>query len=128
MTFRELGEKEIAHALERSETNLDAEQLRGIARRAGAPVALRDVDRIAVSLLRILARDEEPAPAIRRALLDGLGNRTLSDAEQAAAEWLGTSAERRGRALRDLLLLADRLPARERGDVLGFPPFTTEPG
>jgi hypothetical protein len=39
----------------------------------------------------------------------------------AAAQWIGIDAEQRGEALRDLLELADALPAPARTPEIDFP-------
>ena len=87
-----------------------------LCRRAGAPVARPVPDAAAAELLGALARDERPRPGIRRILAAELGDAdaTASDSERAAARWLTATPAERGQTLRDLLLLADRLPARRR--------------
>lgn len=125
VTFRELDDGAIAKALERSARSLDASSIRSVARRAGAPVALPEADRAALTLVRSLARGEQPSAGIRRALLNALEGVNRNDAERAAADWLDASPERRGRALWDLLLLADRLPSQGRPTQVAFPPLRT---
>jgi hypothetical protein len=44
----------------------------------------------------------------------------------AVAPWIGVSAAERGDVLRDLLLLADQLPVRDRGS-LTFPRLDSRP-
>jgi len=88
--------------------------VRRAAARAGAPVALGEADRAAAELLAQTARGQLPRPALRALVADALGDerRTApSDSARAAAPWIAASAHERGAALRDLLLLADRLPA-----------------
>ena len=109
-TFRVLDDGAIARAIERSVAEPSAEDVRAAAHRAGAPVAARAADAAAGALLRELAAGNAPAPPLRRALSDALAGKRPGD----AAAWLGASPERRGRALHDLLLLADSIPQRRR--------------
>jgi len=123
-TFRELDDRTARHASSRGR-DVDPQTLRRLCRRAGAPVALPRADGAAGQLLAALAHEEHPRPAIRRVLAASLGgtNATASDSERAAARWLGTTPAERGETLRDLLLLADRLPPRRR-KRLAYPPYT----
>jgi hypothetical protein len=50
----------------------------------------------------------------------GASEAHASDSERAAARWVAATPAERGRTLRDLLLLADRLPAPPRAP-LAFP-------
>jgi len=105
-TFRVLDDGVIAHASERSESTLDVHALRASARRAGAPVAVDDgPDRAARVLLAQLADGHRPSPVLTALLADALAR-----PPSQPVPWIGASPERRGEALRDLLLLADRLP------------------
>ncbi len=115
-TFRDLDEATIERALERASKPLSREDLVRAALRAGACIAARPVDEAGRTLLRLLARGESPDPKLRRLLLDSLAGEAKS-----AEEWLGTSLAERGDALRDLLLLADAVPARRRSRTIGFP-------
>ncbi|MBS1845424.1 MAG: hypothetical protein JST53_13490 [Actinobacteria bacterium] len=103
--------------LDRAENVPTREELIRGALRAGATVAAPPADDAARALLRALARGEEPDRKLRRLLLDALsgGGRT------SAAEWLGTTLEERGDALKDLLLLADAVPVRRRPKTIDFP-------
>jgi hypothetical protein len=120
-SFRELTPDVTARAVERSAEGLTEEQVRELARRAGAQVAEAPVDAAAAELLRRLSLGEALRPELRRLLADAVAPaqreeepEPLSDAARSAAAWLGAKAEERGRALRDLLLLADRFPAARR--------------
>ena len=117
-TFRELDTETTAKVCERGA--VDPKTVRAMCRRAGAPVAPRPVDGAAAKLLAALTKEGPPRPALIRVLADAIGLDTASDSERAVARWIGASATERGETLRDLLLLADRLPARERGP-LEFP-------
>jgi hypothetical protein len=134
-TFHHLDDAVIARARERAENPPSAEDLRDAALRAGAPIAAAPVDRAAGETVRRLAAGERVDPLLRRLLLDALGREErgerlddlgapppeVSAAAQAASEWIGVSAERRGEALRDLLGLVDALPLRPRDPEIGFP-------
>jgi hypothetical protein len=128
-SFREMTDEVIQKARVRAAQPISAEELRGAAARAGAPVPGTPVDRAARETLRLLAGGEPLDPLLRRLLLDALdsGERSgeqlppISDAARAATEWIGATPARRGEALRDLLELADALPVRLRSDEIGFP-------
>ncbi len=127
-TFRELTSETVAHAQARASLPLDAAELRALCRRAGAPVAPEPADAAAVELLASLARGARPRGALTRVLSAelGTGEGPVSDSERSAARWVAAGAAERGDALRDLLLLADRLPAPARGP-LAFPPLMPPP-
>lgn len=122
-TFATLTPEVLAHAQERAERPLQPAQLRQAARRAGAPVAPAAGDRAAAELLAELAGGRRPRAELERLLLDSLQGEPSpsSDNARAAAAWIGASPQKRGRALRDLLLLVDSLPRRERPERPGFP-------
>lgn len=122
-SFRELTPEAVERGLARARTSLDASQVHEAARRAGAPIKA-GAGSAAAQLVGELRPSAQLAPGLRRALLDGLGvelREPLSASERAAAQWLGQSPRRRGEALRDLLSLTDRLPARRGADRLRFP-------
>jgi hypothetical protein len=126
--FDELTDEVIARAREKASTELDPEDLRGAARRAGAVVAPRPVDRAARDLIAELGRGKDLEPNLRRVLVDLLAEedrpRSASDASHPVAEWLAATPDERGRALVDLLKLADALPHSSRlGKPLAFPPL-----
>jgi hypothetical protein len=121
--FRELTPEVLAAARAKARSGFDEEALRDAARRMGAPVAAPVADAAASELYRELARGARLRPALARLIAAQLnpGERP-SDAELAAGEWLGRSAEERGRVLVDLLGLADAIPKRRREPELRFPP------
>jgi hypothetical protein len=125
-TFRELTTQTVAHVAGRIPGALDVRALRALCRRAGAPVAPAAADGAAAELLSGLARGERPRGPLLRVLAAelGAGNGSASDSELAAARWAAADPAERGRALRDLLLLADRLPAPTRAP-LAFPSLAT---
>lgn len=131
-SFKELTDETIEKARSRAAKPPSADQLREAALRAGAPVASPPVDRAARDLLGKLAKGQRPDPMLKRLLLDALANEdrsdrptnpaaTVSDAARSVSEWVGASAQERGEALEDLLLLADALPLRRRPETIGFP-------
>jgi len=112
-TFKILTTGVIERAKTRSSAPLNPGELRRAARRAGAPVEGGEADRATGELLAALAAGEEPRPVLRRLLLDVLkdGRPSTSDSVRAAARWSIATPRERGETLRDLLLLADHLPA-----------------
>lgn len=132
VTFKELNDEAIERARARSKKSLSAEDLRKSALRAGASVPSSAVDRAGRETIRLLAKGERLDPKLRRLLLDALSegahadqptrpSDAVSDSARAATEWIGVSPEERGKALRDLLELADALPIRLRPGEIGFP-------
>lgn len=130
VSFRELNDEIIEKARDRAAKKLDAKALRRAARRAGAPVAQMPIDRSARELIAELAKGRAPSPTVRHMLLnllqhghrDGSEQSERDEAEYAVAEWMAATPEERGKALVDLLLLADALPHRgRRGKPLSFP-------
>lgn len=132
-TFKELDEEVIERARSRAKKALDPEQLRRMARRAGAPVAIGAADRAARDLIAELAQGQGPDPTLKRLLVDALGDRDrgdiqpLSDAARSAAAWVAATPRLRGEALRDLLLLTDALPARRHESARRFPRLESAP-
>jgi hypothetical protein len=122
-TFRELDPATIDKVIARAEKAPAPEELIKAALRAGAPISAPPVDRAARTLLRSIARGEQPDPKLRHLLVTALSG----DSSQAA-EWLGTSLAERGDALRDLLSVADALPLRPRPGKIRFPRIDTTPG
>jgi hypothetical protein len=112
-TFRTLTPEVIARARARAAKPVGAADVRRAAARAGAPIAAPDADRAAGELLAALAHGRAPRSSLRRLLTDALGEDSTSapsDSARAVAPWVAASARERADALRDLLLLADRLP------------------
>lgn len=121
--FKVLTDDVIARVRSRSSHPPEADALRAAAVRAGAAVAPPSADRAALALLAELASGGDIAPGLRRALVARLQGADDSD----ALRWATATDEERGRTLRDLLLLADRLPRRRRGP-LRFPTRETSDG
>lgn len=131
VTFRELSTEAIELALARSHGVITKADLVAVARRAGAPVARSRADEAGARLIAALGDGEILDSGIERLIRDRLGqapssrDKAVSDAERAAATWLGRSLEERGEALRDLLSMGDRLPVREQRDKPRFPVIRT---
>lgn len=130
VAFEELTEETIQEARRRAGKPLTADDLKKAARRAGAPVARRPVDRAARELIAELAKGRRLDRGLRQILLDLLekGDRDgadpspAGDAARDVAEWMAATPAQRGKALVDLLLLADALPSGgRRGKPLEFP-------
>lgn len=129
-SFRELDDSVVEKAREKAVKAIDDAELRRAARRVGAPVARPAADRAARELIAELGKGRRPDPTLRRMLLDllqpgradGAAPPLDSEAEFGVAEWMASSLEERGKALVDLLLLADAVPHDGRkGKPLRFP-------
>ena len=123
--FRELSDEVIARARDRAEKPIDPDQLRQAALHAGAPLEQSRADRAAAQLLEQLNMGREPRRALRRLLADAVKDQDggLSDAAQAAQEWVAATPQERGKTLVELLRLGDALPKRRRPDRSEFPGF-----
>lgn len=130
VSFRELTDEVIQKAREKATKPPSAKELRRSARRAGAPVARPPIEQAARELIAELARGNRLDPALHRILSELLdkGYRETGEASPAneaarsVAIWMAATPEERGRALVDLLLLADALPSgARRGKPLRFP-------
>ena len=130
VSFRELDEAVIEKARERAAKAPEVAELHRAAQRVGAPVARAPVDRAARELIAELARGRQPDPGLRQMLLDllrhgyreGAKPSPANEAARSVAEWMAATPTERGKALVDLLLLADALPSGgRRGKPLRFP-------
>ena len=122
-SFRELTTEVVERARGRSAAELAPDDIRRAAARAGAPLAMDPAARASAALLRELTLGHQPPTAHRRLLRDALApvDEEPTDAERAVAPWLGATPELRGEALRDLLLLADRIPRSASRSNPSFP-------
>lgn len=123
-TFRALNGDVLDHADTRAGKPLDRASVIRSARRAGAEVLPPPAEEAARSLVSALARGEDLPPGLAGAIaghLAELNPPKLSPEAMAAAAWAGASMADRGRALHDLLLLADALPQKRAGTQLKFP-------
>lgn len=132
-SFRTLSDDVVEHALARAEKPLTADEVREVARRAGAPVDLEPADRLAADLLRELGDGHEPHPILRALLIDALQEgrprrfdepqRSQEEREtasvlpfetphnaRASAAWLTRTPAERGAILEDVVDLADQFP------------------
>lgn len=130
VSFRELTDELIEKAQAKAEKPIDAEELRRAARRAGAPIVGPPIDRAARDLISELGKGRRLDPPLRHLLTSLLSREKANDSQPpsdsglSVAAWVGATPEQRGRALVDLLLLADAIPSRGRKkDPLRFPPF-----
>lgn len=119
--FLVLTDEVAARVRERATRGTDEDALRTAAVRAGAPLAPSAADGAALELIASLAAGDRLTPGLRRALTS-----QLDGATDDSWRWLRATDEERGVALRDLLLLADRLPRRRDGQ-LSFPRIPHEP-
>lgn len=112
-SFRVLTPEVVSHALERSERPLSSAEIRRAAERAGVPIQRPAADDAAARLLAELSQGRGPSARIGHLLVDALSpqSRGATDSERAVAPWIAATLAERGEALRDLLLLADRLPS-----------------
>jgi hypothetical protein len=122
-TFRVLTADVIAHAASRAQRSFDAESIRARAAALGVPRHERAASATASKLLAQLRAGERLPPALARELRAALPDTRaeLLDSLAGAVEWIGVDDERRGRALRELLDVASRVPARPRPTALSFP-------
>lgn len=129
-TFRELDDSVIERARSRAAKAPSREELRRAARRAGAPVARPPAEQAARELISELAKGRRLDPSLRRILSELLEKgyhetgdpSPASEAARSVAIWMAATPEERGKALVDLLLLADALPSHGRkGKPLSFP-------
>lgn len=130
VSFRELTDEVIEKARENAANPPSPEELRRSARRAGAPVARAPIEQAARELITELARGRRLDPTLHRILSELLqrGYREAgepspaNEAARSVALWMAATPDERGRALVDLLLLADALPSsRRKGKPLRFP-------
>lgn len=129
-SFRTLTPEVIEKAAARASKPLDARQMRADARRKGAPVAGSASDLAAAALLAELDHGRPPRASLTRLLREALAGTAerLNSNATAAAAWIGSTPQRRGEALRDLLLLVDSLPARRpTADRPLFPRIESRP-
>lgn len=129
-SFEVLDDEAIEKARAKASKPLDPEALRQAARKISAPVAAPPAERAARELIAALGKGHQVDPTLRRILLDLLerGRRDgrqpspWHEAVHEVAEWMAATPAEKGRALFDLLLLADALPSGGRkGKQLRFP-------
>jgi len=121
-SFRVLDEVTLAKARARALRPFDPAAVRASAQRVGAPVEVADpAERHARALLTEIVKGAPLAPAlaalVRRELISDY---VPTDSVAAMLPWLDATPSDRAIALRDLLDLGDKLPARPRS-ALRFP-------
>ncbi len=122
-TFRVLSDEVLDHAADRARRPFDRSGIEARAVALRVPRSGTAATRAARELLGALQRGSVPAPSLVGRLRTELPTppADIPDSVEPVLEWVGASDARRGAALRDLLLLADRLPKRERPHMLAFP-------
>ncbi|HEX5065518.1 MAG TPA: hypothetical protein VFY49_05350 [Myxococcota bacterium] len=119
-TFRgSLTPEVLERAGRRATRPLDVALLRARAEALGIPLSERRHDRAARELLAALRAGAALDPALAHLLREALAAQPAApppDALQEASEWIGASDALRGRALRDLLRVSDRI-VRSRAPV-----------
>ena len=127
-TFRVLTTSVLAEAATRARRPFDARQIRARAAALGAPQRTHEAAATATALLAQLRRGEPLPPALTAELRRVLPERNaeMPDSLESALEWVGVEDAARGRTLRDLLDLADRLPTRARPPASSFPRLSSE--
>jgi hypothetical protein len=129
-SFTELNDRVIDAARAKASKPIDPEDLRRSAKKLSAPISAPPAERAARELIAALGKGHGLDPTLRRILLDLLergrrDGRQPSQWHEAAhevAEWMAATPADKGKALVDLLLLADALPSGgRRGKPLSFP-------
>ena len=122
-TFLVLSDDVLDLAASRAMRPFDRGAIEARARALGVPRIASDASRHARALLADLRRGQTPASTLTRLLRDELPRRTapVPDTIEPLLDWIGAREEERGNALRDLLRLASRVPARPRSSALTFP-------
>ncbi len=127
-SFRVLTDEVLDHAESRSAGAFDRERIWRRAGELGAPRRRVSVtSRLARDLIAHVRRGDRPSPVLASALKAELGRtrREVPDSVEPMLDWLDAGPERRGRALRDLLRLAGRIPRRRRARRPAFPRIVT---
>jgi len=128
-TFRGALTSEVLERAGRRATRpLDLDRLRARAAGLGIPVSERRHDRAARELLAALRSGARLDPGLAHLLREALAAQPASPPPaplREVAEWIGADDAQRGRALRDLLRVSDRIvrsrePVRER-EAVRFP-------
>jgi hypothetical protein len=121
-TFRVLDDGVLARARARALRPFDPAAVRASAQRVGAPIEVADpAERHARALLAEVVKGEPLAPALAALLRRELTTaHEPTDAIEAMLPWIAATPTDRALALRDLLDLGDKFPARPR-PPLAFP-------
>ncbi len=122
-TFRVLTSGVITEAASRARRPFDAADVRARAAALGAPQRSHEAAATASALLAQLRLGEPIPPALAAELRRALPREKSAppDSLESAIEWIGVDDAARGRALRDLLEVASRVPPRPRPSRSSFP-------
>jgi hypothetical protein len=134
VTFRIVDDSVLDRAETRAHGGFDRDAIRRRAAELGAPEGGSPAQSAGRRLLTELGRGRRPSPAVARLLTRGLDAAGQERSPAPGAEslagalgWIDATPDARGRALRELLLLVDRLPARTRGRRPRFPRIASSP-
>jgi len=130
-----LKEEHLDRAESAAAATFDRDKLLQRAQELGVPIARSSADahaRALIARLRRGARLDAVLGAVLREQLEGSESAPIPDDLVDVVEWIGASDRERGRALRDVLRLYDRI-ARSRDAVrepeaVRFPRFEVRPG
>jgi len=135
VTFRAIDDRVLDRAEARAHGRFERDALRRRATELGAPEGESAAQSAGRRLLTELGRGRRPSPAVARLLTRGLD--AVARPEQSgvpgaenlagALGWIDATPDARGRALRELLLLVDRLPTRSRSGRPRFPRIASSP-
>jgi hypothetical protein len=122
-SFRVLTPEVIESAAGRALRPFDAGKIHARAAALGAPRRERPAAATATTLLAQLRQGEKLPPALVTELRRALPRRRaeVPDSLESAADWIGVDDATKGRALRDLLDVASRIPSRPRPPTSSFP-------
>jgi hypothetical protein len=122
-TFRVLTDRVLADAAARAARSFDADKIRTRAAALRVPRYSHEAAATARTLLGQLRTGEQLPPVLVSELRRMLprGRTRVPDGLESAVEWIGVDDATRGRALRDLVDVASRIPARGRPRRLSFP-------
>jgi hypothetical protein len=122
-TFRVLTSQVLAEAAARALRPFDADVIRARAAALGAPEHSNGAATSASALLARLRAGDRLPPALVSELRRALPRKRaeLPDSLESAVDWIGVDDAARGRALRDLLELASRVPQPSRASASSFP-------
>jgi len=121
-TFRELSDAVLDRAASRAATHFDRDRIATRARELGAPRDPRATARLGWQLLSELHAGHALPAVLAEALAAQIGLReSVPDTVAPLLDWIGVGPRERGEALRDLLRVTDRLPARTGRPRKPFP-------
>ena len=127
-TFRVLTAEVLADAEGRARRPFDAGKIRARVRELHAPEHGDGASATARRLIAQLRRGERPPAALVNELRRELPrvHDEIPDSLEGALEWVGVDDATRGRALRDVLELASRVPQRRRPSKITFPRIASQ--